>query len=65
MARPTEPCLAKIGKEWKKAEFMGVFQSAGTNLLFGHPSAGPVVVVRCNGRLYKLETNSIDFEVTK
>lgn len=56
-----EPCLAKIGKYWERADFLGVFQRSGTNLIFGHQFAGPVAVVRFRGRLIKVEIENIDF----
>ena len=27
----SEPCKVRIAKEWKRAEFLGVFQDAGTD----------------------------------
>lgn len=56
-----EPCLAKIGKNWERADFLGVFQHSGTNLIFGHQFAGPVAVVRFGGRLIKMRVEDIDF----
>ncbi|HEL2085825.1 TPA: hypothetical protein TY878_001034 [Streptococcus suis] len=61
MTKKQEPCLAKIGKYWERADFLGVFQHSGTNLIFGHQFAGPVAVVRFRGRLIKVEIENIDF----
>lgn len=61
MTKTQEPCLAKIGKYWERADFLGVFQHSGTNLIFGHQFAGPVAVVRFRGRLVKVEIENIDF----
>ena len=56
-----EPCLVKIGKNWERADFLGLFQHSGTNLIFGHQFAGPVAVVRFRGKLKKVEVGDIDF----
>lgn len=45
-----EPCRVRINKEWRRAEFLGIFQDTGTDL-FGQPYARPVAVVKINGRL--------------
>ena len=56
-----EPCLAKIGKCWERADFLGVFQHSGTNPIFGHQFARPVAVVRFRGKLVKVTVEDIDF----
>lgn len=63
-----EPCLAKIGKYWEKADYIGVFQYSythGDSLMVGGFKAGqvsyPVAVVRFGGKLYQLKLDEIDF----
>jgi len=47
-----EPCLAKIGKNWERADFIGIFQY-------------PVAVVRFGGKLHQVDISNVDFcEVT-
>ena len=68
MVRPTEPCLAKIGKYWERADFIGVFQYSythGDSPFVGGYKAGqvsyPIAVVRFGGKLYQLKLDEIDF----
>lgn len=68
MTEKLEPCLAKIGKCWERANFVGVFQYSythGDSLMVGGYKAGqvsyPVAVVRFGGKLYQLKLNEIDF----
>ena len=68
-----EPCLAKIGKNWERADFLGVFQYSythGDSPMVGGYKAGqvsyPVAAVRSGGKLYQLKFDEIDFcEVKK
>lgn len=53
MTETQEPCLAKIGKHWERADFIGVFQYSythGDSPMVGGYKAGkvsyPVAVVR-------------------
>ena len=57
----SEPCMVRINKEWKQAEFLGIFQDAGTNLM-GHPYARPVAAVKINGRLGYAALSEVKFE---
>ena len=57
----SEPCKVRIAKEWKRAEFLGVFQEAGTDL-FGQPYARPVAVVKINGRLGHAALSELKFD---
>ena len=57
----SEPCKVRIAKEWKRAEFLGVFQDAGTDL-FGQPYARPVAVVKINGRLGHAALSELKFD---
>lgn len=68
MKETQEPCLAKIGKYWERADFIGVFQHSythGDSLMVGGCKAGqvsyPVAVVRFGGKLYQLKLDEIDF----
>lgn len=73
MAEKQEPCLAKIGKYWEKADFIGVYQYSythGDSPMVGGYKAGqvsyPVAVVRFGGKLHQLDISNIDFcEVTE
>lgn len=63
-----EPCLAKIGKYWERADFIGVFQYSythGDSPMVGGYKAGqisyPVAVVRFGGKLHQVEISNIDF----
>lgn len=63
-----EDCLAKIGKYWERAYFIGVFQYSythGDSPMVGGYKAGqvsyPVAVVRFGGKLYQLKLDEIDF----
>ncbi|HEM4099698.1 TPA: hypothetical protein U1W18_000365 [Streptococcus suis] len=56
----SEQCRVRINKEWRHAEFLGIFQDTGTDL-FGQPYARPVAAVRFRGRLVKVEIENIDF----
>lgn len=63
-----ESCLAKIGDDWEKAEFVGVYQYSfthGDSMMFGGPKAGqvsyPVAVVRFGGKFHQLDISSIKF----
>lgn len=68
-----EPCLAKIGKYWERADFIGVFQYSythGDSPMVGGYKAGqvsyPVAVVRFGGKLHQVGISNIDFcEVTE
>lgn len=57
----SETCKVRINKEWKQAEFLGVFQDAGTDLI-GHPYARPVAVVKINGRLGHAALSEVKFD---
>ena len=57
----SEPCKVRIAKEWKRAEFLGVFQDAGTDL-FGQPYARPVAAVKVNDRLGYAALSEVKFE---
>ncbi|WP_105121743.1 hypothetical protein [Streptococcus suis] len=57
----SEPCKVRINKEWKQAEFLGVFQDAGTDL-FDRPYARPVAVVKINGRLGHAVLSEVKFD---
>ena len=57
----SEPCMVRINKEWKQADFFGVFQDAGTNLM-GHPYAMPVAAVKINGRLGLAALSEVKFD---
>lgn len=68
MTETQEPCLAKIGKYWERANFIGVFQYSythGDSLMIGGPKAGqvsyPVAVVRFGGKLHQVDISNIDF----
>ena len=68
MTETKEPCLAKIGKYWERADFIGVFQYSythGDSPMVGGYKAGqvsyPVAVVRFGGKLYQLKLDEIDF----
>ena len=68
MTEKQEPCLAKIGKYWERADFVGVFQYSythGDSPMVGGCKAGqvsyPVAVVRFGGKLYQLKLDEIDF----
>lgn len=56
----SEPCMVRINKEWKQAEFLGIFQDAGTNLM-GHTYARPVAAVKINGRLGLAALSEVKF----
>lgn len=57
----SEPCRVRINKEWKQAEFLGVFQDAGTDL-FDRPYARPVAAVKINGRLGHAVLSEVKFD---
>ena len=57
----SELCMVRIHKEWKQADFFGVFQDAGTNLM-GHPYARPVAAVKINGRLGLAALSEVKFD---
>lgn len=67
-----EPCLAKIGKNWERADFIGIFQYSythGDSPMVGGYKAGqvsyPVAVVRFGGKLHQVDISNVDFcEVT-
>lgn len=73
MKEAQEDCLAKIGKYWERAYFIGVFQYSythGDSPMVGGYKAGqvsyPVAVCRFGGKLYQLKLDEIDFcEVKK
>ena len=56
-----EPCRVRINKKWKQAEFLGVFQDAGTDL-FNQPYARPVAAVKINGRLGYAALSEVKFD---
>lgn len=63
-----EYCWGKIGKNWEKSVFIGVFQYSythGDSPMIGGYKAGqvsyPVAVVRSGGKLYQLKFDEIDF----
>ena len=57
----SEPCKVRIAKEWKQAEFFGIFQDAGTDF-FSQPYARPVAVVKINGWLEKAALSDVVFD---
>ncbi|CYU98954.1 TPA: hypothetical protein U1629_000182 [Streptococcus suis] len=57
----SEPCRVRINKEWRQAEFLGIFQDTGTDL-FGRPYARPVAVVKINGRLGHTALSEVKFD---
>lgn len=57
----SEPCKVRIAKEWKQAEFLGIFQDAGTDF-FSQPYARPVAVVKINGRLGCAALSDVKFD---
>ena len=57
----SEPCKVRIAKEWRCAEFLGVFQDAGTDL-FNQPYARPVAAVKINGRLGYAALSEVKFD---
>lgn len=77
MKETQEDCLAKIGKYWERAYFIGVFQYSythgdspnsythGDSPMVGGYKAGqvsyPVAVCRFGGKLYQLKLDEIDF----
>lgn len=68
MKETQEDCLAKIGKNWERAYFIGVFQYSythGDSPMVGGYKAGqvqyPVAVCRSGGKLYQLKLDEIDF----
>ncbi|MGQ7357084.1 hypothetical protein ACTGZM_08710 [Streptococcus suis] len=58
----SEVCRVRINKEWRQAEFLGIFQYTGTDLL-GQPYARPVAAVKINGRLDYVSLSEIKFDV--
>ena len=58
----SEPCMVRINKEWRQAEFLGIFQETGTDL-FGRPYARPVAVVKINGRLDHAVLSEVKLDV--
>ena len=68
MKETQEDFLAKIGKYWERAYFIGVFQYSythGDSPMVGGYKAGqvsyPVAVCRFGGKLYQLKLDEIDF----
>lgn len=68
MTEKQEPCLAKIGEYWERADFIGVFQYSYTHgdspFVNGYKAGQvsyPVAVVRFGGKMYQLKLNEIDF----
>ncbi|HEL1580465.1 hypothetical protein [Streptococcus suis] len=57
----SEPCRVRIHKEWRRAEFLGLFQDTGTDLL-GRPYARPVAAVKINGRLVRAVLSEVKFD---
>ncbi|HEP1793336.1 TPA: hypothetical protein VB967_002348 [Streptococcus suis] len=57
----SEPCRVRINKEWRHAEFLGIFQDTGTDL-FGQPYARPVAAVKINGRLVRVALSEVKFD---
>lgn len=57
----SEPCRVRINKEWRRAEFLGLFQDTGTDL-FGQPYARPVAAVKINGRLGHVRLSEVKFD---
>ncbi|HFI0587217.1 TPA: hypothetical protein ACGO00_001395 [Streptococcus suis] len=57
----SEPCRVRINKEWRQAEFLGIFQDTGTDL-FGRQYARPVAVVKINGRLAHAVLSEVKFD---
>ncbi|MCG9876910.1 hypothetical protein [Streptococcus suis] len=57
----SEQCRVRINKEWRQAEFLGIFQDTGTDL-FGRPYARPVAVVKINGRLGHTALSEVKFD---
>ena len=58
----SEACRVRINKEWRQAEFLGIFQDTGTDL-FGRPYARPVAVVKINGRLSNAVLSDVKLNV--
>ena len=68
MTEKQEPCLAKIGKYWERADFVGIFQYSyihEDSPFVGGYKAGqvshPVAVVRFGGKFHQLKLDEIDF----
>ncbi|HFR3628639.1 TPA: hypothetical protein ACHVD0_002073 [Streptococcus suis] len=57
----SEQCRVRINKEWRHAEFLGIFQYTGTDL-FGQPYARPVAAVKINGRLVRAVLSEVKFD---
>jgi hypothetical protein len=57
----SEPCKVRINKEWRQAEFLGIFQDTGTDL-FDRPYARPVGAVKINGRLGYVALSEVKFD---
>ncbi|HEM5979683.1 TPA: hypothetical protein U2B36_000495 [Streptococcus suis] len=57
----SEQCRVRINKEWRHAEFLGIFQDTGTDL-FGQPYARPVAAVKINGRLGHVRLSEVKFD---
>ncbi|HEL2465059.1 TPA: hypothetical protein TZY62_001775 [Streptococcus suis] len=57
----SEPCKVRINKEWRQAEFLGIFQDTGTDL-FDRPYARPVAAVKINGRLGHAALSEVKFD---
>lgn len=57
----SEQCRVRINKEWRRAEFLGIFQDTGTDL-FGQPYARPVAAVKINGRLVRAVLSEVKFD---
>ncbi|HEM3878437.1 TPA: hypothetical protein U1V21_001039 [Streptococcus suis] len=57
----SEQCRVRIQKEWRQAEFLGIFQDTGTDL-FDRPYARPVAAVKINGRLGYVALSEVKFD---
>ncbi|HEM6460570.1 hypothetical protein [Streptococcus suis] len=57
----SEQCMVRFNKEWRRAEFLGIFQDTGTDL-FGQPYARPVAIVKINGRLGHVALSELKFK---
>lgn len=57
----SEQCRVRINKEWRQAEFLGIFQDTGTDL-FDRPYARPVAAVKINGRLGYVTLSEVKFD---
>ncbi|HEL1773787.1 TPA: hypothetical protein TXV11_002459 [Streptococcus suis] len=57
----SEQCRVRINKEWRQAEFLGIFQDTGTDF-FGRPYARPVAAVKINGRLGRVALSEVKFD---